>query len=45
MKWMQWILGTSGASDKWSGDMMADISAALLGLSTSEHGRNHMPKG
>jgi hypothetical protein len=44
MKWIQWIFGTGDAGDKWSRDMMEDISAALLGLNTSERGRNHTPK-
>jgi hypothetical protein len=39
MKWIQWLFGTGDAGDKWSRDMMEDISAALLGLTLNEQGR------
>jgi hypothetical protein len=39
MKWIQWLFGTGDAGDKWSRDMMEDISAALLGLALNEQGR------
>lgn len=44
MKWVQWLFGTGDAGDKWSRDMMTDISAALLGLAPSERDRNHTLK-